>query len=95
MIRKSCLLLCVVVGWMCCVQSLYATEPGTLVAWGSNLYDQCNVLLGNDYVAITGGSEHFLALKANGTLADTASLTELANGINLLVLNWCHAILPA
>ncbi len=37
---------------------------GTLVAWGLNDDGQCNVPRGNDFVAISGGHWHSLALRA-------------------------------
>jgi hypothetical protein len=44
--------------------------PSTeLVAWGNNLYGQCNVpILANDYVAVAAGDAHSLALLADGTV---------------------------
>ncbi len=41
---------------------------GTLVAWGLNDDGQCNVPRGNDFVAISGGHWHSLALRVNGSL---------------------------
>ena len=42
---------------------------GELVAWGWNDYGQCDVPPGNDYVAVSGGDYHSIALKSNGSLA--------------------------
>ena len=41
---------------------------GSLVAWGINLYGVCDVLSGNDYVAIAAGHNHSLALRSDGSL---------------------------
>jgi hypothetical protein len=41
---------------------------GSVVAWGSNRDDQCNVPAGNDYVAIAAGYTFSLALKSDGSL---------------------------
>jgi hypothetical protein len=39
------------------------------MAWGSNLFGQCNVAAGNDFVAIEAGAEFGLALRTDGSLA--------------------------
>ncbi len=42
---------------------------GTLAAWGSNDYGQCDVPSGSDFVAIAAGGNYSLALKSDGSLA--------------------------
>ena len=42
---------------------------GEIVAWGWNNYGQCDVPTGNDFIAIAGGHDHSLALRADGSLA--------------------------
>jgi alpha-tubulin suppressor-like RCC1 family protein len=42
--------------------------PGYLVGWGRNTYGQCDVLAGGDYLAITSGWGHSVALKSDGSI---------------------------
>ncbi|MGI6098682.1 MAG: PEGA domain-containing protein [Kiritimatiellia bacterium] len=49
--------------------SLALKADGTVVAWGWNVYGQCDVPAGlADVVAVEGGTYHSLALKADGTV---------------------------
>ena len=49
--------------------SLGLKSDGTIVAWGSNGYGQCNVPAPNaDFVAVAGGDWHSLGLKSDGTI---------------------------
>ena len=41
---------------------------GSLVAWGSNRFGQCDVPDGNDFMAIAAGGGHDVALRSDGTL---------------------------
>ncbi|MCK4660932.1 MAG: hypothetical protein KAV82_15535, partial [Phycisphaerae bacterium] len=41
---------------------------GSLVAWGANWYDQADVPVGNDFIAIDAGNFHNLVLKVDGSL---------------------------
>ena len=43
--------------------------PETVTAWGANSKGQCNALPGDDYVAISAGYNHSLALRSDGSLA--------------------------
>jgi len=43
-------------------------ENGTLVAWGDNMYGQCNAPAGNEYTAIAAGGMNSMALRQNGSL---------------------------
>jgi IPT/TIG domain/Regulator of chromosome condensation (RCC1) repeat/Bacterial Ig-like domain (group 3) len=45
-----------------------AGDQGTVVAWGSNSYGQCRVPAG-DFVAVSAGTYHSLAMKPDGTVA--------------------------
>ena len=52
-------------GW----HSLGLKSDGTIVAWGSNGYGQCDVPAPNaDFVAVVGGLLHSLGLKSDGTI---------------------------
>ena len=49
--------------------SMAIKEDGTIVAWGKNNYNQCDVPSGlNNVVAIGAGFYHSLALKEDGTV---------------------------
>ncbi len=49
--------------------SLALKEDGTVVAWGSKLWKQCNVPSGlKDVVALDAGERNSLALKEDGTV---------------------------
>ena len=53
-------------GWN---HSLALKEDGTVVAWGSNSSNQCEVPSGlEDVVAIQAGGSHSLVLKEDGTV---------------------------
>jgi len=41
---------------------------GSLVAWGDNDVDQCNVPVGDNFVAVAAGGWHNLALRSDGSL---------------------------
>jgi len=41
---------------------------GEIVAWGDNRYGQCNVPDGKDFIAISAGYDHAVALLADGSL---------------------------
>ncbi len=45
------------------------SPPGRVMAWGYNYSGQCKVAPGNDFVAISGGRYHTVALRADGSLA--------------------------
>jgi len=42
---------------------------GPLLAWGDNAYGQCDVPVGDDFVAVAAGGYHGVALRADGSLA--------------------------
>ncbi len=47
----------------------YEPYDGMIVAWGRNVYGQCNVPAPNaDFVAVAGGYDHSLGLKSDGTV---------------------------
>lgn len=46
-----------------------AVPAGKLVAWGNNEFGQTNVPPGDDFVAISAGAGHSLALRSDGSLA--------------------------
>jgi hypothetical protein len=49
--------------------SLGLKSDGTIVAWGSNTYGQCNVPAPNaDFIGIEAGSFHGLGLKSDGSI---------------------------
>jgi hypothetical protein len=41
---------------------------GSLIAWGANWDGQCDVPSGQDFVAVAGGRDHSLAIRADGSL---------------------------
>ena len=45
-----------------------SARAGSIVGWGDNEYGQATPPSGNDYVAIAGGGDHSLALKADGSI---------------------------
>lgn len=53
-------------GWS---HSLGLKSGGSIAAWGSNEYGQCNVPEPNtDFVALAGGMDHSLGLKSDGSI---------------------------
>ncbi len=44
---------------------------GTVIAAGSNSYNQCNVFLWTDIIAVSAGDNHTIGLKSDGTLVAT------------------------
>jgi len=50
------------------VQSSFRFD-GSITAWGWNKYDQCTVPSGNDYVAVTTGGHHNLALESDDAIS--------------------------
>ena len=49
--------------------SLGLKADGSIVAWGSNDYGQCNVPAPNrDFVAVAAGYRHSLGLKSDGSI---------------------------
>ena len=65
-------------------------SSGSLVAWGSNSYGQCDVPEGTDYVAIAGGSQHSLALRSDGSLVgfgnDALGQIDVPEGNNFVAI---------
>jgi hypothetical protein len=59
---------------------------GALVAWGLNNHGQCNVPRGNDFVAVSGGHWHSLALRADGSLVSWGSITEAPSGNDFVAI---------
>jgi len=59
---------------------------GTLVAWGLNNHGQCNVPRGNDFVAISGGHWHSLALRVDGSLVSWGSISEAPLGNDFVAI---------
>jgi hypothetical protein len=59
---------------------------GALVAWGLNSDGQCNVPRGNDFVAISGGHWHSLALRADGSLVSWGSISEAPSGNDFVAI---------
>jgi len=50
--------------------SVALRSDGSLIAWGHNTHGQCEVPLGNDFVAIEAiGGYHSLAVKSDGSVA--------------------------
>ena len=43
-------------------------QAGELVAWGNDLYEQCDVPSGSDFVVIASGNSHSLAIRSDGSL---------------------------
>jgi len=48
--------------------NLALRSDGSLIAWGSNTYGQCDVPAGDNFVAVAAGSMHSLSLKSDGSL---------------------------
>ena len=59
---------------------------GTLVAWGLNDDGQCDVPRGNDFVAISGGHWHSLALRVDGSLVSWGSISEAPSGNDFVAI---------
>jgi len=59
---------------------------GTLIAWGLNSNGQCNVPRGNDFVAVSGGHWHSLALRADGSLVSWGSISEAPSGNDFVAI---------
>jgi hypothetical protein len=51
-------------------------SDGSLVAWGSNDYGECNVPQGNNFVAISGGKWHSIALREDGSIVGFGDNTQ-------------------
>ena len=51
-----------------CSYNQYLRPDGAIVAWGHNLYGQATPPEGNDFIAISAGSNHSLALRSNGSI---------------------------
>jgi hypothetical protein len=59
--------LVVLVNWLC---SLATSRADPVIDWGSNAYVKTNVLQGvTNVIALAAGDQHYLALKADGTVA--------------------------
>jgi hypothetical protein len=75
----------VVAGLLVPASALAQDGHGSIVAWGSNYYGQCNVPAPNtDFVAVAGGGDHSLGLKGcilgdvdGDGAVDLADLTQL------------------
>ena len=70
--------------------SLAIKEDGTVVAWGKNDYNQCDVPSGlKDVVAIRAGRRNSLALKEDGTVVawgwDEYNVCDVPSGLNDVV----------
>ena len=66
------------------------SRPGTLLVWGDNDYGQANVPVGlNDFVAVSGGYQHTLALRSNSTVVawgdNTYGQTNIPAGLSNVV----------
>ncbi len=48
--------------------SVAIRQDGSLVAWGYNVYGECNVPAGFDYVKVSVGRNHSIALKEDNTI---------------------------
>ena len=49
--------------------SLGLKSDGTIVAWGSNAYNSCDVPVPNaDFMTVAAGGQHSLGLKSDGTI---------------------------
>ena len=59
---------------------------GALVAWGLNNEGQCNVPRGNDFVAVSGGHWHSLALRADGSLVSWGIMSEAPSGNDFVAI---------
>jgi alpha-tubulin suppressor-like RCC1 family protein len=59
---------------------------GTLVAWGLNDDGQCNVPRGSDFIAVSGGHWHSLALRVNGSLVSWGSISEAPSGNDFVAI---------
>lgn len=57
-----------------------ASLTGDIAAWGYNAQYQCNVPSGNDFVAISGGGRHSLALRSDFE----ARINNLIDRVNIL-----------
>ena len=62
------LLLAIITLLVVSLQTCDSTFAGEIVAWGRNDYGQCDVPDGNDFVAVSAGLHHGLALRSNGTV---------------------------
>ena len=59
---------------------------GKLTAWGLNDHGQCNVPRGNDFVAVSGGHWHSLALRVDGSLVSWGSTSETPSGNDFVAI---------
>ena len=59
---------------------------GALIAWGLNNHGQCNVPRGNDFVAVSGGHWHSLALRVDGSLVSWGIISEAPSGNDFVAI---------
>ncbi|MCK5596109.1 MAG: T9SS type A sorting domain-containing protein, partial [Candidatus Eisenbacteria sp.] len=72
-------------GW----HSLGLKSDGTVVAWGRDVENQCNVPEPNaDFVAVAGGSRHSLGIRMLDTPVETSFYATLVPEGNAVLLRW-------